>query len=106
MTLASIDRIDGRHQRFISLPQAEAEGAWMDVQALTWEARRDLGRAYQDTQARRSPVARLISADRRLIRLTQYARRKAGEAAGLSFISPNQMPLFDGCFDGGGGRSA
>jgi len=99
MSTASIERIDRRSHDLLTLPRAGVEESWMDVQALTWETRRDIGRAYQDTQARRSPVARLISADRRLIRLHQFARRKAGEAAGISFIPRGQLalPLHDGC---------
>jgi len=68
----------------------------MDVQATTFEARRDIGRAYADVKRQRDPLPRLFAADQRLLRLSAFARRRAGEAEGLLFISPGQRPLWDG----------
>lgn len=74
----------------------------MDVQALTTEVRRDLGRAYQARERGRDGIAHLFTADQRLVRLENYARRQAAEAAGITFIDPAQLSLFDGCLPGDG----
>jgi hypothetical protein len=89
--------IDGRSHDLISLPRAAAEEAWCDVAASAWEARRDIGRAYQASRSGESPTPRLIAADGRLLRLHNYARRRAAEAAGITFIAPGQESLWDGC---------
>jgi len=97
MTTATLARPDRRSHDLITLPRAATEEAWIDVQATAWEARRDIGSAYQASRAGESPTPRLIAADGRLLRLQNYARRRAAEAAGVTFISPDQLPLFDGC---------
>lgn len=81
------------------------EEQWMDVQALTLEARRDLGHALVEKVNDRDPWPRIFAADRRLNRLNEYARRHAAEAAGISFLSPGQLPLPDGCFGDDGGAA-
>ena len=100
MTSATLARLDQRGTDLVTVPRATLENSWLDVQASAWEARRDIGSAYQASRAGKSPTPRLVAPDRRLMRLTEFARRQAGEAAGISYISPNQMPLFDGCLDG------
>lgn len=97
MTLSALARPDGRSHDLITLPRAATEEAWMDVQAEAFEVRRELGRALVDHQRGRSPMPRLFAADRRLIRLHDRARQRAAEAAGITYISPGQMPLLDGC---------
>ena len=87
-----------------TLPRASVEESWMDVRASAFEVRRDLGRAYRDLSCKRDPREHLFSADNRLIRIEQHARRHAAEAAGITFISPGQqtLPLPDGCGPDGG----
>jgi hypothetical protein len=99
MTVATLVHPDGRSHDLVTLPRAATEEAWIDVQATAWEARRDIGSAYQASRAGRSPAPRLMAADGRLLRLQNYARQRAAEAAGITYISPGQMPLPDGCFD-------
>jgi hypothetical protein len=99
VTAAILTRPDGRSHDLVSVPRASLEGDWMDVQAEAFEVRRELGRALQDKIADRDPWPRIGVADRRLIRLHDRARQRAAEDAGITFISPGQMPLPDGCFD-------
>ena len=100
MTAATLARLDQRAADLVTVPRAALEGDYMDFQAETFEVRRELGRALQDKIAHRDPWPRLYAADRRLIRLHDRARQRAAEAAGITFISPGQMPLPDSCFDG------
>jgi len=106
MTAATLARIDQRAKDVVSVPRSTLESSWMDVQALTFEARRDVARAYVAEKRGVDPVPSLFDADRRLVRLDQYARRQAAEAAGITFLTPGQLalPLADGC--GPRGRSA
>lgn len=90
--------VDHRTHDFLTIPRAGAEEAWMDVQVGSFEARRAIGRAYVEVKHQRDPLPDLYAADRRLVRLTEYARRRAAEAAGITYIAPGQMPLPDGCF--------
>lgn len=85
---------------FHTLPRSAVEESWMDVRAAAFEVRREVGRAYQARQLGRDPIPHLLNADRRLMRLEEYGRRHAGEAAGLTYISPDQLALFDGCLPG------
>ena len=101
---ATVARPDGRSRDLLTLPRAAVEEQWLDVQAAAWEARRDIGRAFQASRAGRSPVARLVAADGRLLRLQNQARQRAAEAAGITFISPDQTSLWDGCLDGADGE--
>ena len=71
----------------------------MDVQVAAIEVREVLGDAHRALLARRDPRLALATAHERLGRLNEYARRRAGEAAGITYISPGQLPLPDGCFD-------
>lgn len=98
MTIA-IARPDGRSRDLITLPRARVEESWMDVQVAAIEVREVLGGAHRDLLERRDPRLALVSAHERLGRLNEYARQRAGEAAGITYISPGQMPLPDGCFD-------
>lgn len=100
MTAASRARPDGRSHDLITLPRSGVEEAWADVHASTAEARDELGHALIEKVNGRDPWPRIFAADRRLARLDEYARRHAGEAAGLTYIDRNQLPLFDGCLDG------
>lgn len=104
MTIATQARADGRSRDLITLPRAGVEESWMDVQVVAIEVREELGEAHRDLLERRDPRLHLVAAHERLGRLTEYARRRAGEAAGISYISPDQLPLFDGCAPDG--RSA
>lgn len=79
----------------VTVPRSSLEEAWMDVSAASFEVRRDLGRAYQALERGTDLLDHLLTADRRLIRLTEYARRLSGEAAGITYISPDQLPLFE-----------
>jgi HEAT repeat protein len=71
----------------------------MDIQVLTLDARRELGQALVEKLNDRDPWPGIYAADRRLTRLSDYARRHAAEAAGITFISPDQLelPMPDGC---------
>ena len=89
----------------IELSRSSVAESWVDVQAAAFEARRDLGRAYADVKRRRDPLTSLFAADQRLLRLSDFAHRRAGEAEGLSFIAKGQISLFDGCLDGEDGPS-
>jgi hypothetical protein len=102
MTVAALAVVDRRSTDLITLPRAGVEEQWMDVQAETFEVRRELGRALQDKIANRDPWPHIGAADRRLIRLQDRARQQAAEAAGITFIAPGQteLPLADSCFDG------
>lgn len=96
--------VDRRSHDLVSIPRSGLSESWMDVRASAFEARRELGRALVDNRAGRSPMPRLFRADQRLIRLEQYARQRAAESEGITFIAPadpNQLelPLADGCFD-------
>lgn len=91
---------DRRSTDVLTLPRSRVEESWCDVQALAWETRRAVGRAYVDVTRSRDPVPSLLEADQRLIRLTEFARREAGEASGISYIVPGQSALWDGCLDG------
>lgn len=82
--------------------QEAAEAPWMNVHVLAFETRRDLGRAYVARDRGADPLPHLINADRRLMRLDEYARRHAAEAAGITYIHPAQLSLFDGCMPGDG----
>ncbi len=99
MTLA----LDRRSHDLVSIPRSGLSESWMDVRASAFEARRELGQALVDQRSGRSPMPRLFRADQRLIRIEQYARQKAAEAEGITFIDladPNQLPLFvDSCLD-------
>lgn len=75
--------------------QAALEAPWMDTHALAFEVRRDVGRAYQAIERGTDPLPFLFDADRRLTRLSEYARRLAGEAIGITYISPDQLSLFE-----------
>lgn len=97
MNLAVLDR---RSTDTIERPRSGVVEDWMDVEASAFEARRDIGHAYAATTRQRDPLPRLYAADRRLIRLEQFARQRAGEAEGISYIAPNQTSLWDGCVDG------
>jgi hypothetical protein len=99
MTAATWTKPDGRSRDLITLPRAGVEEAWMDVQASALETREILGDAHRDLLERRDPRPHLFDAHDRLTWLADMAHRKAGEAAGITFISPGQMPLPDGCFD-------
>ena len=104
---ATLARPDARSHDLLTLPRAAVEEAWLDVQAIAWEARRGIGKAYQASRAGRSPVPPLVATDGLLRGLQNAARRRAAEAAGISFISPAQMtlPLHDGCMRGDGGAA-
>ncbi len=93
MTLA----VDRRGRDLVEVNRSRVEESWMDVQTLAFEVRRDLGRVYQQRERGRDGLPHLVNADHRLIRLEQYARRQAAEAAGITFIDRNQLVLFDGC---------
>lgn len=82
--------------------QEAVEAPWMDIHVLAFETRRDLGRAYVARGKGTDPLPHLVAADQRLIRLDNYARRMAAEAAGITFIDPAQLSLFDGCLPGDG----
>lgn len=82
------ERVDRRTER------TDPQSQWMDVQVIALETRRELGRAYIDLGMERDPRPLLDSAGARMVRLEQYARRRAGEAAGISYISPGQVILF------------
>jgi len=72
---------------------------WADVKASVYEVRREIGRAYTERPA--SPWPRLAVADRRLVRLAEYARMRAAEAEGIGYVAPGQLPMaLDGCYDG------
>lgn len=94
MTAASIARVDGRARDLITIPRSSLEEAWMDVAAGAVEVRELLGEAHKDLLARRDPRLHLVAAHVRLGRLGEYARRHAAEAAGITYISRDQMPLF------------
>jgi hypothetical protein len=96
MTVLAVDR---RSHDLMTAPRAAVEESWMDVHAGTAAARDELGHALIEKVNRRDPWPRIFAADRRLARLDEFARRHAAEAAGITYISPNQMPLFDGCVD-------
>ena len=104
MTVATWTKPDGRSIDLITLPRAAVEESWMDVQVVATEIREVLGDAHRDLLERRDPRLHLAAAHERLGRLNEYARRHAGEAAGITYISPDQLPLFDGCAPDG--RSA
>jgi len=89
-----------RSQEVITLPRSGVIESWMDAHVGAYEARRAIGRAYVDVTRARDPIPNLIDADQRLIRLTEFARRKAGEASGISYIAPGQSALWDGCLEG------
>ena len=96
--------LDRRSHDLVSVPRSGLTESWMDVRSSAFEVRRELGRALVDHQAGRSPMQRVFRADQRLIRLEQYARQRAAESEGITFIAPadpNQLelPLPDGCFD-------
>jgi len=104
MTAASFTHVDRRATDLLTLPRSAVEESWIDVTAAVTEIREELGDAHRDLLARRDPRLHLIAAHNRLGRLREYARRHAGEAAGITYISPDQLPLFDGCAPDG--RSA
>jgi hypothetical protein len=96
--------LDRRSHDLVSVPRSGLSESWMDVRASAFEARRELGQALVDQRRGRSPMPRVFRADQRLIRIEEFARRKAAEAEGITFIAvadPNQMelPLPDSCFD-------
>jgi len=94
--------VDGRSHDLVSIPRSGLEEAWMDVTASAIAIREDLGLAHEDLLARRDPRTHLFRADRGLVSLREYGRRRAGEAAGITYIepiAPGQLPLPDGCFD-------
>jgi hypothetical protein len=101
MTAATLARVDRRARDLITVPRAALEESFLDVQALTFEARRELAKAYVAEKRGADPLPYLYAADRRLIRLHDRARQRAAEAAGITFISPGQteLPLLDGCVD-------
>lgn len=76
-------------------PRSTVEESWSDVHVLAFETRRDLGRAYVARDRGADPLPHLIAADRRLMRLDEYARRHAAEAAGITYLHPDQLVLFD-----------
>ncbi|MEO7332811.1 MAG: hypothetical protein ABIZ71_02585 [Gemmatimonadales bacterium] len=95
--------VDRRSHDLVSIPRAGLEESWMDVTARAFEARRSIGRAYVEVKRHADPLPHLFDADRRLVSLTEFARRQAGEAAGIRYIepvAPGQLPLPDSCFDG------
>lgn len=77
----------------------------MDVHAGAVEIRETLGDAHRDLLERRDPRRALFDADDQLVQLSNVARRNAAEAAGITFIDPNQLelPLHDGCGPDGQG---
>lgn len=77
--------------------QEALEAPWMDMHALAFEARRDLGKAYQADRRGGDPIPHLYRADQRLIRISEYARRRDAEASGITYIDANQTSLWDGC---------
>lgn len=93
MTLAA----DARGTDLVEVNRSGIEEAWMDVRAAAFEVRRDVARAYQARERGADPLTHLLAADQRLMRLEEFGRRHAGEAAGITYISPDQLPLFDGC---------
>jgi hypothetical protein len=97
MTLAA----DARSTDLVTVPRSGIEESWMDVTTLSFEVRRDLGRAYQARERGADPLPHLFLADQRLIRLNEYSRRQAAEAAGITYIHPSQLSLFDGCLPDG-----
>lgn len=99
MTLTAPGHVDRRSHDLITLPRAGVEESWMDVRASALEIREELGHAHSELLARRDPRRHLFAAHDRLNWLADMSKRKAGEAAGISFISPGQLPLPDGCFD-------
>jgi hypothetical protein len=95
--------LDRRSHDLVSIPRSGLSESWMDVRASALEARRELGKALVDHRRGQSPMPGVFRADRRLIRLEQYARQRAAEAEGITFLEPldpNQLelPLGDGCF--------
>lgn len=98
MTVAVADR---RSHDLVTVPRAGLEEAWADVHASAFEVRRAVAKAYVAEKRGADPLPHLFDADRRLVRLDEYARRQAGEAAGITYIDKDQLvlPLADGCFD-------
>jgi len=90
MTLA----LDRRAHDLVTIPRSGLSESWMDVRASAFEARRELGQALVDQRQGRSPMPRVFRADQRLIRLEQYARQRAAEAEGITFIPRGQLRLF------------
>ena len=88
--------LDRRTRDHLTQVRSTVEESWMDVQAASFEIRREVARAYLEHQHGHDPLPHLFAADRRLMRLTEHARRRAAEAAGITYISPEQLPLFDG----------
>lgn len=76
-------------------PRSAVEESWMDVTAIAFEVRRDVARAYVARDRGSDPLPHLLAADQRLLRLEEYSRRQAGEAAGITYIDPSQLALFD-----------
>lgn len=94
MTAATFARPDGRARDLITVSRSSLEESFLDVQAVARHVRELLGEAHKDLLARRDPRPHLIDAHVRLGRLNEYARRHAAEAAGITYISADQMPLF------------
>jgi hypothetical protein len=97
MTTAALARPDRRSHDLITLPRAATEESWIDVQAVTFEVRQSVAKAYVAEKRGSDPLPHLFEADRRLVRLNEYARRQAGEVAGLVYIDREQQTLWDGC---------
>ena len=91
MTVATLDR---RVHAVIELPRHRVAEDWMDVGALAFETRRDVAAAWKTRR-----LEPLYAADAKLVRLSEFARRRAGEAEGIDYITPGQelLPFADGC---------
>jgi hypothetical protein len=74
---------DRRATDLISVPRARIAHSWMDVRAIS-------AATLACLEAGRTSDARIG-----LVRIEEYARKRAAEAEGIGYVAPDQLPLFD-----------
>jgi hypothetical protein len=88
-------KFDGRAHDVIAIDRDAYVDAWYGSLSLVEQARAELARAVEAAERREEYLPYLEAVDRLLGRLIEYARRQAAEASGITYISRDQLPIWE-----------
>ena len=95
MRTTHAQNLDRRSHDLITIDREAYLDAEYGLLCLNRQLRVEIARAYLARRKCESPLTHLAAADRLAERIIEYARRRAAETSGITYISRDQLPIWE-----------